>query len=205
MGGSTGVLGGGVGTATVVEVDAPTLKGWLERGEAVLLDVREPDEFRAERIAGARPMPLSRFRPGDVGPTDGRRIVTQCKGGRRSADAARSLAAAGLSDHAGVFSLKGGIEAWKAAGLPVERSGATRISVMRQVQLVVGTLALVGTGLGYAVSPWFLLVPAGLGLGLVIAGATGTCALASVLGLMPWNRGGGGGSCELPRGSSPGR
>lgn len=204
MGGSTVVIGGGLATAPVVEVDVSTVKAWLDRGEAVLLDVREPDEFRAERIAGARSMPLSRFRPGDVGPIDGRRIVTQCKGGRRSADAARALGAARLSDHTGVFSLRGGIEAWKAAGLPVERSGATPISVMRQVQLVVGTLALVGTGLGYAVSPWFLLVPAVLGLGLVIAGATGTCALASVLGLMPWNRTGGG-ACVVPREPSRGR
>jgi hypothetical protein len=38
------------------------------------------------------------------------------------------------------------------------------------------------------VSPWFLILPAFLGAGLTFAGLTGTCGMASALGMMPWNR-----------------
>ena len=42
------------------EVDAATLSRWLEGGQALLIDVREPDEHARERIAGARNVPLAR-------------------------------------------------------------------------------------------------------------------------------------------------
>lgn len=42
------------------EVDAATLKRWLEGEQALLIDVREPDEHARERIGGARNVPLAR-------------------------------------------------------------------------------------------------------------------------------------------------
>jgi rhodanese-related sulfurtransferase len=45
----------------LVEIDATTLNAWLEAGEAVLVDVREPAEHAGEHIAGAQLLPLSRF------------------------------------------------------------------------------------------------------------------------------------------------
>ena len=50
----------------IQEIDAATLKGWLERGEALLVDVREPSEHASERIPGARLVPLSTFAPAQV-------------------------------------------------------------------------------------------------------------------------------------------
>jgi hypothetical protein len=47
---------------------------------------------------------------------------------------------------------------------------------------------IAGAAAGVWVSPWFLVVPAFFGAGLVFAGATGTCGLAAVLARMPWNR-----------------
>lgn len=85
--------------------------------------------------------------------------------------------------------LGGGIEAWKKAGLPtVVNTGVSRISVMRQVQLVIGVSVLVGSALAWFVDPRFVAIPAFFGAGLTFAGATGTCALASLIARLPWNR-----------------
>jgi len=48
--------------------------------------------------------------------------------------------------------------------------------------------ALLGAGLGVAVSPRFHALSAGVGAGLVFAGVSGICGLATLLRRMPWNR-----------------
>ena len=62
------------------------------------------------------------------------------------------------------------------------------IEVQRQVQIGAGSLAFLGTMLGLFVSPWFFVVPAAVGAGLVMAGVTGFCGMARVLTRAPWNR-----------------
>jgi rhodanese-related sulfurtransferase len=172
---------------TIREVDAPTARRWLDSGEAVLIDVREPDENLRERIEGSRLVPLTRFDPA-VGASD-KKVIMHCKSGRRSAEACRLAMASGHQ----VYSLTGGIEAWKAAGLPVKTCKAgSAISVLRQMQLTVGTFVLAGTALGFWVSPWFFIIPAFFGSGLIFAGASGTCGMMILLSKMPWNRMGSG-------------
>src|SRR5262249_26483861 len=83
--------------------------------------------------------------------------------------------------------MEGGMLAWRRARLPV-REGRKRLPVDRQVQLIAGSLVLVGTALAAFVSPWLLVGPAFMGGGLSFAGATGTCGMALVLLKMPWNR-----------------
>lgn len=86
-------------------------------------------------------------------------------------------------------SMSGGIEAWKQASLPVVvNTRVARISVMRQVQLIIGSFVLIGSALAYFVHPAFVGVAAFFGAGLVLAGATGTCGLALLVERMPWNR-----------------
>lgn len=171
---------------TLVDVDPALLERWLKAGECVLVDVREDYEHAEERIAGSKHHALSCF---DIGvcrdAAEGKRIVFQCRGGKRSADAARRFAAGGEK----VFHLAGGIEAWKAAGkLVVRPAKGPRLPLMRQVQLIAGSLVAIGTALGVLVSPWFLILPAFVGCGLTFAGATGWCGLAMVLSRMPWNK-----------------
>lgn len=176
---------------------AAQLRHWLTAGEAVLIDVREPDEHARERIEGARPLPLSRFSAAEAGALAGaaRHVVFQCKSGRRSADACR-LAASIAADGRVVLSLDGGIEAWKAAGLPVRAdAGAPALSVMRQVQLTIGAGVLLGCTLGWLVHPALSGLAAFFGAGLLFAGATGTCGLATLLAKMPWNAGACASSC----------
>ncbi len=170
----------------VVDVDPQTLEQWLESGQAVLVDVREPFEHASERIPGAVLIPLSKFTPESVRERFGdRRVVFHCRSGKRSHKAASQLATQGQQ----AFHLAGGIEAWKAAGKRVERSAsAPRLDIMRQVQITAGSLVAIGTLLGAAVNPWFLIIPGFVGCGLIFAGATGWCGMAKLLAKMPWNR-----------------
>ena len=59
---------------------------------------------------------------------------------------------------------------------------------MRQVQIAAGGMVLLGVLFGAAVSPWFYLLSGFVGAGLVFAGVSGTCGLAALLRVMPWNR-----------------
>ena len=88
-----------------------------------------------------------------------------------------------------VVSLSGGIEAWKKSGLAVTlNADAPRLSIMRQSQLVIGACIAAGSALAWFLDPRFIAIPAFFGLGVAFAGATGTCAIASLLAKMPWNR-----------------
>lgn len=82
----------------------------------VLIDVREAGEYEAERIEGALLFPLSTFDPNSLPDAQGRSIVFHCGSGGRSARAVEVCQAAGLAIDS---HMKGGIRAWKAAGLPV--------------------------------------------------------------------------------------
>jgi rhodanese-related sulfurtransferase len=85
----------------------------MKIGGVELIDVREPGEYDAERINGALLFPLSTFDPHALPKNVD--IIYQCGTGKRSAMAAAKAQAAGLSHTA---HLAGGIQAWKAAGLP---------------------------------------------------------------------------------------
>jgi rhodanese-related sulfurtransferase len=91
------------------------VKTALDKQEILLIDVREPDEFAAARIAGAVNMPLSSFDPAALPPAEGKAIVFQCGSGKRSASAVAACQKAGQAHDA---HLAGGIMAWKSHGLP---------------------------------------------------------------------------------------
>lgn len=179
-----------IAPAGIMQATPSDVHAWLRAGQAVLIDVREPDEHARERIPGSRLLPLSTFSPDRAAQflAPGQKLVLHCKGGKRSTDACRlatMLTARGVP----IVNMIGGIDAWKSAALPTDSSSAApRISVMRQVQLTVGALLLLGSALAWFVHPAFIALPAFLGAGLAFAGATGTCALASLLSVMPWNR-----------------
>ena len=97
------------------ELDPKDVFDRAQKGELVIIDVREPHEFAVGRIHGALLHPLSTFEPKAI-PTDGaRKIVFQCGSGVRSRKALNAFMAATGADAA---HLAGGIGAWKTAGLP---------------------------------------------------------------------------------------
>lgn len=172
-------------TKTLHEVEATILQGWMERGEAVLIDVREPPEYASEHIPGAHLLPLSTFDPARVPQEAGKKVVLHCVMGMRSAQAGQKLLDAGYPT---VYNFRGGIQAWKEAGYPTAQGERRHLSLPRQVQIVAGSLVLLGTVLGAAVSPWFLLLSGGVGAGLVYAGVSDTCGMAMLLARLPYNQ-----------------
>jgi rhodanese-related sulfurtransferase len=159
----------------------------LRHGGATLIDVREPDEHARERIPGAMNLPLSRLEEAELAVREGRPVLFHCRSGARTGGNAGRLAAkAGLCE---AYIIEGGLEAWKRAGLPVAEDRRQPLELMRQVQIAAGAMVLLGVLLGALVSPWLYGLAAFVGAGLVFAGVTGTCGLARVLRLMPWNRG----------------
>jgi rhodanese-related sulfurtransferase len=94
------------------EVD-PLEADRLVAGGALLLDVREPDEWAAGHAPAAVHVPL-RTLPANR-PEPGRAIVAVCRSGARSARAAEALRQWGYD----AVNLAGGMQAWATAGLPV--------------------------------------------------------------------------------------
>jgi rhodanese-related sulfurtransferase len=169
------------------EVDPRTLSQWLDAGQALLVDVRPPEMFAAERIDQATSVPLPTLGQPTVPDPGARKLVFQCEVGIASEKAAKKMRETGWDGE--VYHLRGGIRAWKRANLPVERTrGASALSLQRQVQIAAGSLVVLGVVLGLTVTPWFLALAAFVGAGLVFAGATGTCGMAAVLSRLPHNR-----------------
>lgn len=107
----------GFGKKTAItEIDAATLAQMIAAGTALVVDVREPDEFAGGHIAGAVNLPLSSFAPARLPSPGAKTLVLNCAGGLRSAKALAACASAGaaVDTH-----LAGGIGAWRKAGLPV--------------------------------------------------------------------------------------
>lgn len=99
--------------------DARTVADLMAKGQATLIDVREPHEHAGERIAGARLVPLSAFDPAGAQPDPGTRLVLHCAAGVRCGVAAQILQANGYPGD--ILRMAGGIKAWRAEGLPTER------------------------------------------------------------------------------------
>src|SRR5262245_4334004 len=84
-------------------------------GEVQLVDVREPYEHDAGRIAGAKHVELVNL-SSEAESLVGLPIVFYCRTGARSGMAAQAFASAGFE----AYNLAGGLEAWVGDGLPIE-------------------------------------------------------------------------------------
>ena len=102
-----------------MQIDPQQLAQKLEKdSKPVVLDVRQPEELVSEgRIAGSLHIPMNEI-PARIGelPRD-REIVAVCKRGQRSFNVAQWLRQQGIE----ASSLSGGLDAWRALGLPVAR------------------------------------------------------------------------------------
>jgi rhodanese-related sulfurtransferase len=150
---------------------------------ALLVDIREPDEFARAQIAGARLEPLSVLPYLSPEPDRERPAVFYCHSGRRTQDNANMLRERG---YATSYLLDGGLEGWEKAGLPVIRRKQP-LPVARQIQMLAGSLVLLFSLLSLA-SPSFIWLTVFVGGGLVFAGYSGICLMGKVLARMPWNR-----------------
>lgn len=154
----------------------------IDRGEAIFVDIRSEDEYRAEKIAGAECLAIADI--DKLKQTD-KAIIFHCLSGMRTNQQAQDLASL-LEKEA--FVLAGGLHGWQNAGLPTEKVKGAVMPLQQQVMLTIGLLLLAATVATFTVSHWFALAILAIGGGLIMAGLTGFCGLARLLMLMPWNR-----------------
>jgi rhodanese-related sulfurtransferase len=168
---------------SVQTITAEQANKLFQRG-ATLIDIRDADEHARERIPQSHLIPVAEIGRTPL-PEGASTVIFHCRSGNRTiANAAKLRASTGCE----AYILEGGLDAWKRAGLPVVTDRRQPLELLRQVQISAGTLVLLAVILGATVSGAFYLLAAFVGAGLVFAGATGTCGLARVLQLMPWNR-----------------
>ena len=165
----------------------------LKKGDAVLIDVREPDEFKDEHIVYALSLPLSRLENGikilDL-PQD-KIILFQCLKGSRGQMACQKLNSMNDCPNP-IANVEGGIQSWKDHKLPVvsnlENKGIEGVSIFRQVQIAVGLLMVLFIVIGFMGVTVGFLVAGLLSTALLISGLTGWCGMAILLSKMPWNK-----------------
>jgi rhodanese-related sulfurtransferase len=157
----------------------------MDAGRAVLIDIREADEFARSHITGAQSKPLSTWEQGYLSVDPDTDVIFTCRSGMRTAGACDRLTARVMGD---AFILKGGLNAWAKAGLSVATNADAPMEIMRQVQIAAGSLILIGVMLGFLVSPGWFGLAGFVGAGLTFAGVSGFCGMARVLMLAPWNR-----------------
>ena len=166
---------------TLQTIDPKAARRLVDDG-AILVDIREADEFARERLPGARNRPLGGL---TSLPSNGAKaVIFHCKSGMRTQANAQRLAQAADCQ---AYILEGGLEAWKKAGLPVAIDSRQPLEIMRQVQITAGFLVLLGVVLGTWVAPGFYGLSAFVGAGLMFAGISGWCGMAKLLAVMPWN------------------
>ena len=92
----------------------------INRGKALVLDVRDSAEFAAGHLPEAKNIALGELdnRIGELDKFKAKSVVVVCQSGARASSAAAKLLKAGFTD---VVSLDGGVAAWKTAGLPLSK------------------------------------------------------------------------------------
>jgi rhodanese-related sulfurtransferase len=92
----------------------------INRGKALVLDVRDGAEYAGGHLVDAKNIPLAELagRVGELSKSKAKTVIVVCQKGVRSASAAKELAKAGFED---VVCLDGGVAAWQAQGLPLAK------------------------------------------------------------------------------------
>jgi rhodanese-related sulfurtransferase len=103
----------------ITEISPAEVRKQIEGGEAVLIDVREEDDWREDHAKGAKHLSrgVIELEIEEEIPDVKKPIICYCGGGSRSALVAESLQKMGYEN---VRSMAGGLRAWKAEGLPTE-------------------------------------------------------------------------------------
>ncbi|MEU6663136.1 rhodanese-like domain-containing protein [Streptomyces sp. NPDC046821] len=156
----------------------------------VVIDVRTPGEYAGGHLPGAHNIPLDALEhalPTLREVADRGDLLVVCASGTRSQNASAALAGEGIP----CASLEGGTTAWESAGEELHRPASTEApkwAMDRQVRLTAGSFVLLGLLIGLLIHPAFQLISAGVAAGLVYSALSNSCAMATLLGKLPYNR-----------------
>ena len=153
-----------------------------------LLDVRTRPEFAAVHLAGATLVPLDELEAKhflSTRPHPDQPLFILCQSGDRARKAMARFAEAGFGN---CVLVEGGMQAWVAENLPVQRGSSRVLPLLQQVHLIIGTSVFLGALLALTIDSRVAVIPLIAGAGLIFNGMTGKCGLALLLAKMPWNR-----------------
>ncbi|WP_410508788.1 rhodanese-like domain-containing protein [Methanosarcina hadiensis] len=116
--------------AGIKNVNVEEAKKMVEKDDVFVLDVRTPSEFNSSHVKGATLIPVTNASGSGLSPDNllearvdevpkNKKILVYCRSGHRSVSASKILINAGYEQ---VYNMEGGINAWIAAGYPVEGS-----------------------------------------------------------------------------------
>jgi rhodanese-related sulfurtransferase len=170
-------------------ITANELSNMVASGKKIdLIDVRTPMEFRSLHVTIARNEPLSGLDPKAIqsarNGSSSEPLYVVCRSGGRSKQACEKFLATGITN---VINVEGGTMACESAGMSVVR-GKKSIPLNCQVQIVTGSLVVLGSALAVWGHPYWAALPGLMGAGLMFSGITDTCAMGSCLARMPWNQ-----------------
>lgn len=156
-----------------------------EQSENVaFIDVRTPAEYRSAHIEGVVNIPLNTLEKHIAELSKKEKVYVHCKSGARTEQACKLLDQYHLSN---VYHMDGGMDNWAHAGYAVMK-GKSVLPLMRQVQIAAGGLTMLGVVLGFTHHDNWFYLSGFVGAGLLYAGVSGTCGMATILSKMPWNR-----------------
>jgi rhodanese-related sulfurtransferase len=143
-----------------------------------------PGRVRRRHAKGATNIPLDRLDPSSLAYCNGNTVYFICKSGIRAQKAMEKLAESGFSN---MVQVEGGTDAWIDARLPVlqgqEGAGPGTAGTRH-----VGGMSLTGAGIVMAGQPLGLAIVAAMGAGMIYAGITNSCGMATLLAKAPWNQ-----------------
>lgn len=150
-----------------------------------ILDVRTGAEFESVHIPGSFNVPLDTLAEHVTRLADLEQpVILVCQSGARAATAQAKLNTAGKTN---LRVLDGGMGAWLTTGGDVVR-GEQKWAMERQVRGVAGSIVLASI-LASLRLPKARFLAGGVGFGLLFSALSNTCAMAVVLGKLPYNRG----------------
>ncbi len=152
----------------------------------MIIDIREKDEIKEEKIEGAINLPLSEKENLDnfIKKVQGE-VTIMCRSGKRA-----SMFVSGLSDDnkAKCVIYEGGILEYSKNNETI-KGGSIALPIFRQVLVTISLFLMILTGLGIILnSSTYYLVIAFMSVGICYAGLTGNCLMANILSKMPWNK-----------------
>ena len=129
-----------------------------QKNGALIVDIRQADEFRREHLPDAVSLPLDDVLAGQTvtpGSPD-QTVIFHCQSGMRTQQNADALLRAAGPAKGRI--LDGGLNNWKREKLPTVQDKRQPRPLMQQVQIVAGSLILLGVVLGFTLHPNFFLL-----------------------------------------------
>src|SRR3990167_6682102 len=105
---------------TIKSIDPTAAHEWIEKNEAIVIDVREPHEYQESHIPGAYLIPLGTINKNNLPKAiQGKKIIIHCKFGKRGSTACEKLFSE--DSYLDIYNLDGGITEWENARFMVEK------------------------------------------------------------------------------------